>query len=181
MHNLHRIGILVGLVAMLGACNKKKENEHASEIRLFFTPSVDADVIAEGSKNLTDFLESKTGYKFRTAIPASYVAEVEAFGANKADVAIINSFSYLLALEKYGVQAKLRVVRSGTQYYSGQIIAHKESGIKKLQDLQVKRFAFTDAASTSGYILPYKMLMDSNITLKNIVFAEKHDVVVTMV
>ncbi|MDX2188559.1 MAG: phosphate/phosphite/phosphonate ABC transporter substrate-binding protein [Bacteroidota bacterium] len=170
---------LIFSTLILFNCSKKESDEEP--IRLYFTPSVDADVIAESSKNLISFLEKETGYKYKTAIPASYVAVVEAFGANKADVAIINSFSYLLANEKYGTTAKLRVIRNGSQFYSGQIITHVESGIDSLSQLNGKKFAFTDAASTSGYILPSKLLLDKGVKLSNTVFAEKHDNVVTMV
>jgi phosphonate transport system substrate-binding protein len=50
-----------------------------------------------------------------------------------------------------------------------------------LEDLKGKKFAFTDPASTSGYILPSKLFKDKGIQLGETVFAQKHDNVVTMV
>ena len=130
---------------------------------------------------LTDYLHEKTGYYFITAVPASYVAVVEAFGTDKVDIAAINTFSYLMANAKYGAEAKLRVVRQGQTSYCGQIMARYDSGIDSLQQLDGKTFAFVDPSSTSGYILP-KALFDSlGIKLGQTVFAMQHPNVVTMI
>ena len=56
-----------------------------------------------------------------------------------------------------------------------------DSPIQKLTDLENKKIAFVDAGSTSGYLLPMKMLKDAGINPKEIVFAGKHDSVIMMV
>lgn len=106
---------------------------------------------------------------------------VEAFGTDRADVASLNTFGYILANEKYGTQARLKIIRYGSGTYKSQIIARADSGIKKLEDINGKRFAYVDSASTSGYLLPAKYLKDKNIKPSTTVFAKKHDNVVTMV
>lgn len=151
-------------------------------VKLYFTPSVDAEKITLSAKPLLQFLERETGYYFETAIPTSYIAVVEAFGTDRADIAIINSFSYLLAHEKYGANAVLRVIRTGKQaYYRGQIIVRTDSGIEKLEDLNGKSIAYVDASSASGYILPNNLLKKKGIKPARETFAMKHDNVVTMV
>ncbi len=151
-------------------------------VKLYFTPSVDAEKITLSAKPLIQFLERETGYYFETAIPTSYIAVVEAFGTDRADIAIINSFSYLLAHEKYGANAVLRVIRTGNQaYYRGQIIVRTDSGIEKLEDLTGKSIAYVDASSASGYILPSNLLKKKGIKPARETFAMKHDNVVTMV
>ena len=150
-------------------------------VKLYFTPSVDAESITTNSAQFINFLEKETGYAFKTGIPTNYIAVVEAFGSKRADIGVMNSFGYLMANKKYGASAKLRVIRYGHDYYQGQIIAHVDSGIKELKDLQGKKFAFTDPSSTSGYMFPKKMFKDAGVTLGNTIFAQKHDNVVTMV
>lgn len=113
-------------------------------------------------------------------MPVSYIALVEAFGTKRADVGIVNTFGYILAHEKYGATAKLRIISYGRNQYFGQIIAHKD-GPKKVEDLQGKKFAFVDPASSSGYLLPAKLFKDRNIKPKEYVFAGRHDSVVSMV
>ncbi|MBK6682822.1 MAG: phosphate/phosphite/phosphonate ABC transporter substrate-binding protein [Ignavibacteriales bacterium] len=127
--------------------------------QVFFTPSVDAKQITTTAGELLEFLEKETGYYFTTAIPADYVTVVESFGSSKADIAVINTFSYLMANKKYGTQALLRIVRdNGEAYYRGQIIVRTDSGIDTLTDLMSKKIAYVDPSSTSGYILPAALL-----------------------
>lgn len=150
-------------------------------VRLYFTPSVDADTIASNSREFIRFLEEETGDYYVTGIPTSYIAVVEAFGSGRADIGAMNSFGYLMANERYGARAHLRMIRHGVDYYQGQIVVRADSDIHTLEDLQGKRFAFTDPASTSGYFFPLKMIREAGINLGNETFAMKHDSVITMV
>ncbi len=151
-------------------------------VKLYFTPSVDAKRISFNIEPLVNYLEKETGYYFTTAIPASYIAVVEAFGTDKADIASINTFSYLMANAKYGAQAKLIIVRDNNESsYCGAFITRTNSGINTLQDLNGKTFAYVDPSSTSGYILPKAMLDSLGIHPSETVFAMRHDNVVTMV
>lgn len=154
----------------------------SNPIKLFFNPSVDAETISNNAEVLVRYLEKETGYHFVTAVPASYVAVVEAFGTSKADIAILNSFSYLLANAKFGAEARLKVIRNdGQATYRGQIITRVDSGIDSLSDLNGRSIAYVDASSTSGYILPKSLLKQKGIIPAEETFAMKHDNVVTMV
>jgi len=150
-------------------------------VKLYFTPSVDADTIASNSDDFIKFLEKETGLFFKTGIPTSYIAVVEAFGSQRADIGVMNSFGYLMANEKYGAEAKLRVIRYGHDYYQGMIVANADSGINTVADLKDKRFAFVDPSSTSGYMFPLKVVKDAGVELSNTTYAMKHDNVITMV
>jgi len=169
-------------LAVLTACTFKKAELGSSEnpIKIFFVPSVDAKVIDSNSKILKQWLEANTPYKFQILIPQSYIAVVEAFGAKRADIASLNTFGYLLANEKYGAEARLRLIRNGRDTYQAQIIA-KKGRFKGIADLVGKSFAFVDPASISGYILPLKFLTDAGVKLGETKFAMKHDNVVSMI
>jgi len=147
-------------------------------VKLYFTPSVDAETISSNSKEFIQYLEKETGYLFKTGIPANYVAVVEAFGSKRADIGVMNSFGYLMANDKYGASAKLRVLRYGHDYYQGQILAHVDSGIESIKDLEGKKMAFVDPSSTSGYMYPLKIMKDAGVSPGNTTFAGKHDNVV---
>lgn len=169
-------------VLLLAACQPKGElGSRDNPVRLYFTPSVDADTIASNSREFIRFLEQETGDYYVTGIPTSYIAVVEAFGSGRADIGAMNSFGYLMANERYGARAHLKMIRHGVDYYQGQIVVRADSGIETLADLEGRRFAFTDPASTSGYFFPLKMLRDAGIRLGNETFAMKHDNVITMV
>jgi phosphonate transport system substrate-binding protein len=168
---------------LLSSCikNSSELGSEKNPIKLHFVPSVDAKVIENNSKIFKDYLEKETGLKYEVTIPQSYVAVVEAFGTKRADIAAINTFGYMLAHEKYGAEAKLTVIRHGLSTYQGMIVAKTDSKIKKIEDLADKKVAYVDPASTSGYLLPLKMLKDKGVTPKETVFALKHDNVISMV
>jgi phosphonate transport system substrate-binding protein len=173
---------LAAAVAMTSCTKNSAElGTEKNPIKFHFVPSVDAKVIESNSKAFKDYLEKETGYKFEITIPQSYVAVVEAFGTKRADIAAINTFGYLMANEKYGVEAKMTVLRHGSATYQSMFIAKADGKIKTIEDLKGKKVAFVDPASTSGYILPLKLLKDKNIDTKETVFALKHDNVVSMV
>lgn len=184
LRNVSKLFSLVSICAifLISSCSKDAPlGSKDNPVKLYFTPSIDAETISTNSQTLLKFLETETGLYFISGIPTSYIAVVEAFGSKRADIAVMNSFGYLLANSKYEASAKLTTIRYGVNYYQGQIITRADSGINSLNDLQGKSFAFTDSSSTSGYLFPLKMLKDSNVTLGNQTFAMKHDTVVTMV
>ncbi len=114
-------------------------------------------------------------------VPNSYIALVESFGTKRADLGIVNTFGYILAHEKYGARARLRIISYGRDHYFGEIIARKDGPVKKVEDINGKKFAFVDPASSSGYLLPAKLFKEKNIKPKDYIFAGHHDVVVSMV
>lgn len=178
-----RIWAVLALSLMVWSCADKQAplGTRENPIKLYFTPSSDAENITTNSREFIDFLEKETGYVFESGIPTSYIAVVEAFGAHRADIAVMNSFGYLLANQKYGAQARLKAIRYGRTHYNGMIIARADSDINTLEDLKGKTIAFTDSSSTSGYLFPIKLLKERDIEPGQVVFAMKHDNVVTMV
>ena len=131
------------VVGLFPSCeNNAPLGTRDNPVKLYFTPSVDADTIASNSQEFLQFLEKETGLYFKTGIPTNYVAVVEAFGSKRADIGVMNSFGYLMANDKYGASAKLRVLRYGHDYYQGQIIARTDSGIEEVKDLDEKKMSF---------------------------------------
>ena len=165
------------------SCTRQKAALGTAEnpIKMYFVPSVDVKVIEDNTKVLKTYLEANTPYKYEIAIPASFVAVVEAIGTNRADIAAMNSFGYILAHERYGAQAKLTVIRYGLPTYQAQFIALADGPIKTLADIAGKKVAYVDPASTSGYLLPLKVLKDKGIEPAETVFAMRHDAVVSMI
>jgi phosphonate transport system substrate-binding protein len=173
--------VWIFLILLSGCLKEKPLGSRDNPVKLFFTPSINSGIITENSKVFLKYLESETGLFFTTKIPTSYIAVVEAFGSKRADIGIMNSFGYLLAHEKYGASAELKIIRYGVDFYRGQIVAHVNSGIKSVKDLQGKKFAYTDSSSASGYMFPLKILMDNDVKPGNSVFAIKHDNVISMI
>ncbi len=138
-------------------------------IVITFVPSGDTGKITKAGTDIADCLAKMTGLAFKIEVGTSYAASIEAMGANKAQVGFLNTFSVLLAEQKYGIVPALAVLRkyntnsvnpdkdlSGKlePFYKGQFIANKASGIQSYADLKGKTFCFVDPNSTSGYIIP---------------------------
>jgi len=151
-------------------------------INLMLTPSTDAQAIIRNGEELGAYLYKKTGLHVRVSVPNYYITVVEAFGTSRADIAIMNTFSYLLANSKYNAQPVLKVKRRhGELSYRGEFIVRADKGITSLSQLEGKTIAFVDPSSTSGYIYPSEMLKRQNIKPKEEMFANGHSQVVMKV
>lgn len=90
--------LLIPMFLLLTACQPAGDlGSRDNPVRLYFTPSVDAETIASNSREFIRFLEQETGDYYVSGIPTSYIAVVEAFGSGRADIGAMNSFGYLMA------------------------------------------------------------------------------------
>jgi phosphonate transport system substrate-binding protein len=172
--------IILICILMVSCTSKNEIGTERDPIRFALVPGQDAVVLMKNSELLKKWILDQTGLHVTMQVPTSYIAVVEAFGSKRVDLAILNTFGYILAHDKYGAEALLIGVNGERSEYWGQIIT-KDPRIKSLQDLTGKKFAYVDPASTSGYVLPAKLIKDAKIKLGETVFAGKHDSVVTMV
>ncbi|KHD89077.1 MAG: phosphonates-binding protein [Bdellovibrio sp. ArHS] len=177
---MKKIFILVIPMVFLACTAKEELGSKNKPIQFALVPGQDSAVLIENGKSLETWIQRQTGLYVKMQVPVNFIAVVESLGSQRVDVAIMNPFGYLLAHEKYGAQAFLMGVNRGHSEYWGQIIT-RDPKIRKLADLNGKKFAFVDPASTSGYVLPAKLLKDANVKLGEAIFAGKHDSVVTMV
>ncbi|MEZ4873823.1 MAG: phosphate/phosphite/phosphonate ABC transporter substrate-binding protein, partial [Bdellovibrionales bacterium] len=177
LRGLKTLSMIVLLLVAVVSCTRDKGplGTASNPVKFFFVPSVDAKVLTEKTKHLKEYLEANTQYKYKIQVPTSFVAVVEAFGTARADVASVNTFGYILANEKYGAEAWLTVERYGHSDYKGQFIARADSKINKLTDIDGKKIAYVDPASTSGYLLPATMLKKASVKPAEMMFATRHD------
>jgi len=156
-----------------------------TKLVMAFVPSGEARTILESGNKIAHLLEVATGYKFESFVATSYAGVIEAMGARRADIGWLNTFSYVVAHEKYGVEVRLVTVRFGNPYYKAEIIAQSGSAINSLADLKGKRFAYVDANSTSGYLFPRvglkKAGYDPDKFFGQTIFAGSHNNVVLAV
>ncbi len=80
---------------------------------------------------------------------------IENFNDLGLDGAFFGSFTGALAIEKLGVVplARPQYIDGDSTYY-GMVFVRKISGIRNASDMQGKRMAFVDKATTAGYLLP---------------------------
>src|SRR5512138_162209 len=147
-------------------------------IVITFVPSGDTGKITTAGTAIADCLSEMTGLTFKMEVGTTFAASIEAMGAEKAQVGFLNTFSVLLAEQKYGVVPALVAIRKYNSndidpdkgladqpepFYRGQFIAGADKGISSFADLKGKSFCFVDPNSTSGYIVPRIILKANGI------------------
>lgn len=190
---LWRSFLAAALLALVVSCADRPVGTKQRPFTMYFVPSMQAQDLGSNSDTLAAFVSKfvsqrlygeDRGFYVRTRIPMSYVAVVEALGTGRADLAALNTFSFVLAkdIKGYDVEALLAVVRGvDERTYCGQILVRADSGIETLGDLNGKSFAYTDPSSSAGFMLPVRLFEREGVRLGNTVFATRHDSVVSMV
>jgi phosphonate transport system substrate-binding protein len=177
--------VLVSLALVLAGCGEPDLGTEGNPIVMSFVPSGDTqDIIASGDE-LAAMIKGRTGLEIQANVGTDFAAVREAMGAEQAHIGWLNTFNYVLANEKYGVEAALVTLRFGLTTYRGQINVRADSGITTLEDLKGKVFCWVDPNSTSGYIIPRIMLLangiDPDTDFAQQVEAGSHNNVVTQV
>jgi phosphonate transport system substrate-binding protein len=134
-------------------------------IKVLFVPSVDTGVIVSGGDIMKKALESSTGLSFEVSVPTSYAATIEAMCASPDDtIGFIPALGYVLANQRCGVEVGATAVRRGLSWYATMFLVARDSPYQTLADLNGKKWAFPDEASTSGYLYPFSELKDAGVT-----------------
>lgn len=116
---------------------------------------------------LRAYLEKKLGVHTVVVTGTSYGAVIEAMRAGRADAFEVGPLSYLIANNVANAEAiavgnySTKVDKENLPAYYSVLFTKKGSGIKSIADLKGKTFAFTDPASTSGYLMPSLTIMDA--------------------
>lgn len=177
------IAIFCVLIALMSCSSEQSRIDKANAnlgskknpIKMYFVPSLEAGKVVASGEAIAAALSEVTGYHFKVAVPTSYAAVIEALGSYQADIAWLPTFAYVLAKQKYNADVKFMTVRNGLKQYRGQFVARANSSVKNLQDIEGKVVAYTDAASTSGYIYPSAILKQNNINPAQTVFSGSHN------
>jgi phosphonate transport system substrate-binding protein len=133
------------------------------------------------SAELLKALEANLGMKVQGFVASDYNGVIEAMRANHVEVAYLGPFSYVLGATVAPIEAfcTAETAKAGRTFYHSQIIAMKESGIRTIEDLKGRTFAFVDPSSTSGHLFPkaalVRMGIDPDKYFGRVLFTGSHD------
>jgi phosphonate transport system substrate-binding protein len=148
-------------------------------------PKYNPHVMYQLYQPFVDYLSANTPYQFEIKLSRVYQDTIDWLGSGQTTIASCGPVSYVKAREKYGVKPILRALsRDGKPYYHGIVIVRRDSPIQSLRDLKGRSFAFGQAWSTAGHILPEYYLLKENIRLKDLsryAFLRHHDSVANAV
>lgn len=131
---------------------------------------------------LADYLSQQLKKPFQFQITKDYATAVELLVQGKVDLAYLGPSSYIQAKQQDPqIEPLVSSINQDTKrpWYTSVIIASKSSGIKKVQDLKGKRFAFVSKLSASGYVVPTAHFQEIGINPENdfseVIFTGSHD------
>jgi phosphonate transport system substrate-binding protein len=183
---LARLLFVVPLLFAVCACDSGgKTSSSPKVLRVGFVPSEDAQQVIQNAQPIVAILEKQLGMEVQPFVAADYTGVIEALRGNKLDIAFLTPASYVLAKNETNVRVVLKSERKGSPYYYAAIITRADSGIKTLEDLRGKTFAFGDPVSTSANVFPRKMFHERGIDpvrdFKRILYSGGHDATVLAV
>ena len=178
-----RLGFFLLLCLAAFAC---RDPGHSPKVlRVGFVPAEDASQVVQNAQPIVEILQKQLGMEVQPFVATDYTGVVEALRVDKLDIAFLTPASYVLAKNEANVKVVLKSERKGSPYYYAAIITRADSGIKKLEDLRGKTFAFGDPLSTSANVFPRKMFHERGIDpvrdFKQILYSGGHDATVLAV
>jgi phosphonate transport system substrate-binding protein len=131
-------------------------------VRIGMAPDASATpALLEEKKPLQTYLSEILGVPVKLIIPKDYNTTVEGLGNGSYDFAVFGAVAYVRAHHKYGVIPLVQ--RDIDKQFHSVFITQKDSPINSLNDLKGKRFAFGDAVSASGTVVPYRHMVEAGI------------------
>lgn len=112
-------------------------------------------------------LEKELGVRVSLVSGKDYDDTLRLLRTGQVDIAGSGAFGYISANEGFGAKLLARYVETDGEFYHAVVIVRADSGIRTLADLKGKRFAFTDAKSTSGYLMPLLAFQKAGIDIKD--------------
>lgn len=100
-------------------------------------------------------LEKRLGRKVILNTVDTWEGLAKSLAAGETDIALMGPWGYVLANHEAGAQAVSTILYDGKPEYFAIMVTHPQSGIRSIDDLKGRSFAFGDKGSTSGYLIPF--------------------------
>ncbi len=165
---LHTKLAVTTMVLGLSITSMLAQEKWPDKITFGVIPVAGSTSMKENFGPLTDYLTKQLGIKVELKLAGDYTGIITGMQHNHIDVAYLGPKSYVEAAKRAKAEALVVEVdgESGLPGYRGTIITKKGSGLKTLEDLKNKTWAFTSSQSTSGTLVPSVMFSKAGIDPK---------------
>ncbi len=141
-------------------------DENPTELLRIYTP-------------FADYLSKALGMKVQFTPVVDYAATVEGLAAKKLDLVWYGGFTSVQAVRRTNGTARRLVLRQEDAEFKSVFIARPGSGIKTLEDVKGRTFAFGSVGSTSGHLMPRYFLLQAGLIperdFKQVAYSGAHD------
>lgn len=134
------------------------------ELTLAVLPYLPVKDIMQKFSPLAEYLSEQTGKKVSVKVGGSFQEHINFIGQDKADIAYMGPSPYVEMVNKFGNKPLLaRLEVDGHAEFCSYIFTRQDSGIKTLEDLKGRSFAYGSRKSTMSFVLPHYTLMQAGI------------------
>ena len=131
------------------------------EIRIAVAPIVSPEKSMEMYDPFVDYIASKLGMKPTAIYRPTYSETNDLVRYQQCDIAIVCTYPFIRGEKEFGMQALVVSLVNGEKTYQSILVVPETSRAKTILDLRGKRFASADIMSTTGWLFPAMLLMDS--------------------
>lgn len=132
-------------------------------------PSESSATLESSFENVTALIEQETGQTVEFQNASDYAAVIEGMRAGQIDVASFGPFAYVISKDS-GINMEPAVSPTNdpeaAPAYTSLAYVREGSEIQGIEDLEDRNVCFVDAASTSGYLVPMKGIMDAGMDME---------------
>lgn len=151
--------------------------EKVESIVIAYLPNESKEELTEYRKGVAADMEKALGVKVTEFLASDYNATIEAMRTGKADIANFGPLSYTQAVARAKAECLVAPAPEGKKenmgYYSYIVTQANNDKINSIADLKDKKFAFVDANSTSGNLVPSFQILEAVKDL-NLTFEDLH-------
>ena len=166
MNNFYKIFCIILILLLFNKISISADGTKDNPFNVLLVPAdggTEEGTISD-FKPIFNAISLATNYSFNIIVGQSYSAVVEGICSGLADFAWFGPVTYLQAKDKGCVELLAVEVRKGSSvYYSGIFTNNNNLSINNLNDLYGKKVAFGDINSTSSFVFPMAMLVESGI------------------
>lgn len=171
---------VASVVGILAGCGGDASGGEGT-LRVGLIPNQNPEEVEAQYQPLEDYLSDELGRDVEVSVPATYNAVVEAMVSGKLDLAYFGGLTYVQARQRADIHPLVTEINpdTGTTKYHSLIIAPVDGGVREIEDIKGKNFAFGSVSSTSGSLYPSIMLKQAGIDyrtdLGETVYTNGHD------
>jgi phosphonate transport system substrate-binding protein len=152
----------------------------SAEIKFGILPRLSAVELNTMYSPLAEYLSKEVGEKVTLVIPKDFDAYKAVVANGQVDMGFSNSLVYVQLKKDMNIDTlAVSAEKKGGTKFRGIIIARKDGGIEKVQDLKGKKLIFVEKDSAAGYTFQMLLLtkagIDVNKDFTMLPFAKKHD------
>jgi phosphonate transport system substrate-binding protein len=130
-------------------------------LRFAIAPIISPEKSMEMYQPFVDYIGEKLGRKAIALYRPTYSETNDLVRYQRCDIAIVCTYPFIRGEREFGMQALVVPEIKGEQAYQSIIVVPQTSRATTLLDLAGKRFASADIISTTGWLFPAMVLMDS--------------------